>query len=72
MKNSNGSYFTTVIVDTEKDEIIGSASLIIEKKFIHGCALVSLLLTLAFVKNRLLVSYYSNIRNYDCKIVCLS
>ena len=40
MKSSNGSYFTTVIVDTDKDEVIGAASLIIEKKFIHECALV--------------------------------
>lgn len=43
MKNCNGTYYTTVIVDTNKDQIIGTASLIVEKKFIHECALVTIL-----------------------------
>uniref|UniRef100_A0A7S0YRJ5 Glucosamine 6-phosphate N-acetyltransferase n=1 Tax=Polytomella parva TaxID=51329 RepID=A0A7S0YRJ5_9CHLO len=32
------SYFIHVIEDTEKEKIIGTASLIIELKFIHGCS----------------------------------
>ncbi len=42
MKNCNNTYYTTVIVDKNKDLIIGTASLIVEKKFIHDCALVIL------------------------------
>ena len=52
MKNSNGTYFTTVVVDTDKDEVIGAASLIIEKKFIHGCALVSVNWPLGVIAQR--------------------
>lgn len=36
---ASGDYFVTVIEDTRKNEIIGAASLIIERKFIHGCAI---------------------------------
>lgn len=43
MKNCNGTYYTTVIVDTERDVIIGAASLIVEKKFIHDCAVRGLI-----------------------------
>lgn len=39
MKNS-GDYYVTVIEDTNKNEIIGSATLVIEHKFIHECGLV--------------------------------
>lgn len=38
---ASGDYFVTVIEDTRKNEIIGAASLIIERKFIHNCAIVS-------------------------------
>jgi len=38
MKNS-GDYYVTVIEDTHKNEIIGSATLVIEHKFIHECGL---------------------------------
>lgn len=39
LKKCQGTYYHTVIVDTEKsDQIIASASLVIEKKFIHDCA----------------------------------
>lgn len=38
---ASGDYYVTVIEDTRKDEIIGAASLIIERKFIHNCAVVS-------------------------------
>ena len=34
---SSGDYFVTVIEDTRKNEIIGSATLVIEHKFIHAC-----------------------------------
>ncbi|XP_065372142.1 probable glucosamine 6-phosphate N-acetyltransferase [Calliphora vicina] len=36
---ASGDYFVTVIEDTRKNEIIGAASLIIERKFIHNCAI---------------------------------
>lgn len=38
---ASGDYFVTVIEDTRKNEIIGAASLVIERKFIHNCAVVS-------------------------------
>lgn len=39
MKNS-GTYYVTVIEDTRTSQLIGSATLVIEYKFIHGCGLV--------------------------------
>lgn len=39
MKGSS-DYYVTVIEDTIKNEIIGSATLVIEHKFIHECGLV--------------------------------
>ncbi|XP_014088079.1 probable glucosamine 6-phosphate N-acetyltransferase isoform X2 [Bactrocera oleae] len=36
---ASGDYYVTVIEDTRKNEIIGAASLIIERKFIHNCAI---------------------------------
>ena len=44
MKNSNETYYNTVIVDSETDKIVGAATLIKERKFIHKCANVRLLL----------------------------
>lgn len=39
MKNCKSTYYNTVIIDTEKTgQIIASATLIVEKKFIHSCA----------------------------------
>jgi len=39
LKKCQGTYYHTVIVDKEKsDQIIASASLVVEKKFIHDCA----------------------------------
>ncbi|XP_001996128.2 probable glucosamine 6-phosphate N-acetyltransferase isoform X1 [Drosophila grimshawi] len=35
---ASGDYFVTVIEDTRKGEIIGAASLIVERKFIHNCS----------------------------------
>lgn len=35
---ASGDYYVTVIVDTRYDKIIGSATLVLERKFIHGCA----------------------------------
>jgi len=37
MRNCNGSYFVTVIEDIEKKKIIGTATLVVERKFIRGC-----------------------------------
>ncbi|XP_017846945.1 probable glucosamine 6-phosphate N-acetyltransferase isoform X2 [Drosophila busckii] len=36
---ASGDYFVTVIEDTRKNEIIGAASLVLERKFIHNCAM---------------------------------
>lgn len=38
---ASGDYFVTVIEDTRKNTIIGSATLVLEKKFIRNCAIVS-------------------------------
>lgn len=38
---ASGDYFVTVIEDTRTNEIIGSATLVIEHKFIHECGSVS-------------------------------
>ncbi|XP_058063288.1 probable glucosamine 6-phosphate N-acetyltransferase [Anopheles bellator] len=34
---ASGDYYITVIVDTRIDKIVGSATLVLERKFIHGC-----------------------------------
>jgi len=39
MKSSTGMYYCTVIVDQNKDEIVGAATLLMERKFIRQCAL---------------------------------
>lgn len=36
---ASGDYFVTVIVDKRSNKIIGSATLVLERKFIHGCAI---------------------------------
>ncbi|XP_063698967.1 probable glucosamine 6-phosphate N-acetyltransferase isoform X2 [Culicoides brevitarsis] len=36
---ASGDYFVTVIEDTRKNKIIGSATLVLEKKFIRNCAI---------------------------------
>lgn len=36
---ANGDYYITVIEDTRYDKIIGSSTLVIERKFIHGCSI---------------------------------
>ncbi len=41
MKNCPETYYCTVIVDTIKDRIVGASTLLMERKFIRGCALVS-------------------------------
>ena len=41
MKSSNGTYYPTVITDKstgDSEKIIGTATLVIERKFIHNCA----------------------------------
>jgi len=38
MKSCKATYYNTVIVDTTSDRVIGAASLIVERKFIHKCA----------------------------------
>lgn len=40
MKSCPGTYYCTVIVDTIRDRIVGAATLLMEKKFIRGCASV--------------------------------
>ena len=41
MKNSGGMYYVTVIVDTTINRIVASSTLLLERKFIRGCAIVS-------------------------------
>ena len=41
MKACNGTYFVTVIEDTVKNKIIGAATLIRERKFIHNSGSVN-------------------------------
>lgn len=48
MKGS-GDYYVTVIEDTQKNEIIGSATLVIEHKFIHDCGLVGIFYTFEII-----------------------
>jgi len=38
MRSCQGTYYNTVIVDRKTDRVIGAASLIVERKFIHQCA----------------------------------
>lgn len=40
---ASGDYFVTVIEDTRKSKIIGSATLVLEKKFIRNCAIVRII-----------------------------
>ena len=41
MKSMRGTYFVTVIEDTELNQVVGSATMVIERKFIHKCATVN-------------------------------
>ncbi|XP_046440052.1 probable glucosamine 6-phosphate N-acetyltransferase [Daphnia pulex] len=38
MKSSHGTYYCTVIIDTIKDRVVGASTLLMERKFIRGCA----------------------------------
>ena len=40
MRNSQGMYYCTVIVDQNKNQIVGAATLLMERKFIRNCAMV--------------------------------
>jgi len=40
MKNTPSTYYVTVIEDTTTGQVIGSATLVVEQKFIHDCAKV--------------------------------
>lgn len=41
MKTCLNTYYVTVIEDTLTSQIVGSATLVVEQKFIHECAVVS-------------------------------
>ena len=41
MKNTRDTYYVTVIVDKQLDKIIGSGTILREKKFIHECGSVN-------------------------------
>ena len=41
MQATGDTYYTSVVEDTTRGEIVAAASLIIERKFIHSAALVS-------------------------------
>jgi glucosamine-phosphate N-acetyltransferase len=38
MRSSESTYFVTVVYDRESDQVIGSSTLLLERKFIHGCS----------------------------------
>lgn len=40
MMKDTGSYYTIVIEDVTIGKIVASATLVVEQKFIHNCALV--------------------------------
>ena len=44
MKRCSGTYYILVVEDTTKSQIIGSATLVLEQKFIHSAGTVRLLL----------------------------
>jgi hypothetical protein len=54
MKSCPNTYYVTVIEDTLTGQIVGSATLVVEQKFIHECALVSSVLLLLIIRARLL------------------
>jgi len=41
MKQCPGTYFVIVIEDVDKCQVVGSATLVVEQKFIHNAAIVS-------------------------------
>lgn len=41
MQACPNTYYVTVIEDTTNGQVIGSSTLVVEQKFIHGCAVVS-------------------------------
>jgi hypothetical protein len=41
MKECPNTYYVTVIEDTATSQIVASATLVVEQKFIHHCAMVS-------------------------------
>lgn len=52
MKACDGSYYIIVIEDIIKNLIVGSATLVIEQKFIHECSVV-------IISYKTLYSYFS-------------
>merc|ERR1712059_57285 len=40
MKDMDGTYLVTVIEDTDSNQVIGAATLVMEDKFIHECGRV--------------------------------
>lgn len=40
MKANAGTYYIIVVEDTQRDRIVASGSLVLEKKFIHSCGQV--------------------------------
>jgi len=42
MKKCPNTYYITVIEDLNSGEVIGSATLLMEQKIIHGCARVKI------------------------------
>ena len=59
MKSCPNTYFITVIVDTERDLVIGAGTIIVEQKFIHGCGEVI---------SQSLISFFHYFDNLECNI----
>uniref|UniRef100_A0A1A9W6J5 Glucosamine 6-phosphate N-acetyltransferase n=1 Tax=Glossina brevipalpis TaxID=37001 RepID=A0A1A9W6J5_9MUSC len=56
---ASGDYYVTVIEDARKNEIIAAASLVIERKFIHSCAIVRCYKMTLDCKDKLIKFYES-------------
>lgn len=53
-----GDYLVTVIEDTRINKLIGSATLVLEYKFIHDCGIVSLVDSIYVILIKFLNSYF--------------
>ena len=67
MKSCQSTYFNTVIVDKTTDKVIGAATLIVERKFIHSCANVRILISKSIQPFKNVFSSARNHRRSYCQ-----